>query len=346
MRASYLAAVVLCLLAGCASQSHPTDLPAASPASVSSPLASSSAESSAPATAESNRQQADEEAARLLAMAQVPPGATPLASPPADLSGPALGTPATSSLIDHARYWQVPMSFASALAWVKAHPPVGLTSVGSTSGSGPGEQSGGYSYTASDSPPSSGGELEIGVASVSADASDIRADGVAEWLDPVPLRDDATGPRMRVTVAGGCPETDANEVGVSNINGAYLNTELLPTAPPTSGLSCEYGDLNGNQSGLITSTTLNSTAAAQLASAVTSSSLGHLDNAMTNCPADFGSVTVLVLSYTGRTDVDLWYARTGCQWLSNGYIEASPSDALDELVNPAASGPPAPAASS
>ena len=149
---------------------------------------------------------------------------------------------------------------------------------------------------------------------------------------------------MRVTVAGGCPESDANDVGVSN-GVADLGSALLPTGSPTSGLSCEYGDLNGNQSGLITSTTLNSTAAAQVASAVTSSSLGHLDNVMTNCPADFGLVTVLVLSYAARPDVDLWYARTGCQWLSNGYIETSPSDALDKLVNPAGSGPPAPAAS-
>ena len=278
---------------------------------------------------------------RLLALARVPPGATEIASPPADLSGPALGTPATSSLIDHARYWQVPMSFVATLAWVKAHPPAGLTNLGSSSGSGPGEQSAGYSYGASDSPTATGGSFEIGVASVSADVSDIRADGVTEWLDPVPLRDDAPGPRMRVTVASGCPSTDANDAGVTN-DATDLNTKLLPSAATTAGLVCEYAGLNGKPFGLIKSTTLNGTAAAQLAAAITGSSLSHLDNITTSCPMDDGSVTVLVLTYAGRADVDVWYARTGCQWLANGYIAASPSDALNGLVNPAASGPPFP----
>jgi hypothetical protein len=58
---------------------------------------------------------------------------------------------------------------------------------------------------------------------------------------------------------------------------------------------------------------------------------------------DDASVTVLAIAYAGRADVDAWYARTGCQSVSNGYITADPSDALNQLVNPAASGPPTPA---
>jgi hypothetical protein len=215
------------------------------------------------------------------------------------------------------------------------------------SGSGPDGLSGGYSYQVPDSPGWTQAQLEVGVASASAGVSDIRADGVAEWFDPVPFEDNASGPRMRVTVAGRCAATDAGAVGVRN-TGTDLSATLLPAAAPTGGLLCEYAGLNGKRFGLIKSTALDANAVARLASGVSSSSLSHLDNAVMHCPMDDASVTVLVFSYAGRADVDVWYARTGCQSVSNGYITGSPGDILNELVNPAASGPPfpAPAASS
>ena len=358
VRALGVTAVLVCFVAaGCAStgaapgSSHVPASPVASspvgtssPVTVSAPTSSEAAVSSGSGlvSATMNKTKADAEAARLLALAQVPPGATELVSAQAALSGPYIGTPATSSLIDHARYWRVSMSFADALAWVKAHPPSGLVYAGTGSGSGPGEQSGGYSYEAPDSPAWIGAEMQIGVESVSADVSDIRADGMTEWLDPVPVQDTATGPRMRVTVASGCPATDADDVGVHN-DGTDLHTALLPPATPTGGLLCQYGGMNGNPFGLIKPTTLDATAAQQLAAAVNTSSLSHLDNVTTTCPAGDASLTVFAFAYPGRADVDVWYARTGCQWISNGYITANPSGSLNELANPAASGPPLPA---
>jgi hypothetical protein len=276
-------------------------------------------------------------------LAQVPPGAIPIESVPQALDGPVMGTPATSSLIDHARYWQVSMSFADALAWVKAHPPLGLVSGGSSSGGGPDERSAGFGYQAADSPAWTGAMMEIGVGSVSADVTDIRADGVAEWFDPVPLRDTATGPRIRVTVAAGCPESDADDVGVLN-NATDLDSSLLPSTAPSGGLICEYNGLNGRQFGLLTSTPLGAGPAGQLADSVNRGSLSHLDGVETSCPMEDDSTTVVVMSYPGRADVDLWYARTGCQSVSNGVITGSPSEVLDELGNPAASGPPVQAA--
>jgi hypothetical protein len=331
MRASGVAVVLVCFAAGCASTGPTAGTPG----------------SSEPATAASNKADADAEASRLLTLAQVPPGAREIAAAPAALSGPIMGTPATTSLIDHARYWQVPMSFADALAWVAAHPPKTLTSGGSMSGGGPDGQSGGYSYQAADSPAWTNAQLEVGVASAAAGGSEIRADGVAEWFDPAPLPDAAAGPRMRLTVAGGCPAADAGAVGVRN-TAPDLSTALLPATAPTGGLICEYAGLNGTRFGLIKPTTLDAGAAARLASGVSSSSLSHLDNLRTNCPNDDGSVTVLAFTYAGRADVDVWYARTGCQSVSNGYITGSPGDILNELANPAASRPPfpAPAASS
>ena len=186
--------------------------------------------------------------------------------------------------------------------------------------------------------------LEVGVVSVAAGVSDIRADGVAEWIDPAPIKDTAAGPRMRVTVAAGCPQSDNGDVGVSN-TGDDLSTMLLPTAAPRSGLICEYAGMNGKKFGLISSTPLNQAAAVRLASAAANSSLSHLDNLEVNCPMDDGSMSVLAFTYPGRADVDLWDVPRGCQSLSNGFITASPADALIELVNPAASGPPFPPAS-
>ena len=352
MRLSGVAVVLVCLAAGCASTGPAAgSSPPTSPPLVSSPVAVSASAvmsavstpaSSGRATAASNKSAADAEASRLLMLAQVPPGAIEIAVAPAALSGPIMGTPATTSLIDHARYWQVAMSFADALAWVKSHPPNTLASGGSMSGSGPDGQSGGYSYQVPDSPGWTQAQLEVGVASAAAGISDIRADGVALWLDPVPLQDNAPGPRMRVTVAGGCPATDAGAVGVRN-SAPDLATMLLPLAAPTGGLMCEYAGLNGIRFGLIKSTKLDADAAAQLASSVSSSPLSHLDNEEVHCPMDDASVTVLVFSYPGRADVDLWYARNGCQYVSNGYISASTGDVLNELANPAASGPPSPA---
>ena len=39
-----------------------------------------------------------------------------------------------------------------------------------------------------------------------------------------------------------------------------------------------------------------------------------------HCPADFGTIAVIGVSYPGRSDVGLWYAASGCQSLDNGRI--------------------------
>jgi hypothetical protein len=45
-----------------------------------------------------------------------------------------------------------------------------------------------------------------------------------------------------------------------------------------------------------------------------------------------GSADLLVFSYSGRSDVGLFYLRNGCQTISNGRILASPDDAFVELM--------------
>src|SRR5258708_29841081 len=91
MRASAAAAVALCVVAaGCGTVRLPAHEPGA-PAS---------APTGRVATAAGNRAAASAEAARLLSLARVPPGAVRLARPPWSLPGPALGRPAVASLVD------------------------------------------------------------------------------------------------------------------------------------------------------------------------------------------------------------------------------------------------------
>lgn len=51
---------------------------------------------------------------------------------------------------------------------------------------------------------------------------------------------------------------------------------------------------------------------------------------------DDESFAVLVFSYPGRADVDIAYFYTGCASVANGHIAATPSDALNALVDPRA----------
>ncbi len=241
-------------------------------------------------TAARNRELAEQEAVRLLSLAPVPGEAVPLGSAPRSLPGPAMGTPGVSSLIDQVRSWRVPMPLSQSLAWLQAH----------------------HWQSA---------ELEIAVAPAGSGASIIRADGVVVWLDPSPVPDTMAGPRMRVTVAGGCPGSDAQFAGVSN-RGTDLARRLLPAAEPTAGLQCRYYGMNGLARRLRTATRLNLAAARRVARAMAGLLLSHVDGARVSCPADDGSAEVVALSYPDRADVDLWIKLNGCGGVTNGYIAA------------------------
>src|SRR5258708_37673561 len=97
MRAAAPAAVARCVgAAGCGTVRLPAHEPGA-PAS---------APTGRVATAAGNRAAASAEAARLLSLARVPPGAVRLARPPWSLPGPALGRPAVASLVDRVVAWR------------------------------------------------------------------------------------------------------------------------------------------------------------------------------------------------------------------------------------------------
>ena len=162
----------------------------------------------------------------------------------------------------------------------------------------------------------------------------LRADGQVIWLDPVPLRDTSPGPRMRVTVAGGCPHSDAVSTGVpprrayeSSVanHGADLRRRLLPAALPTAGLECRYYGGNGRAFRLRSATRLDAAQARRLAAAMAARPLSHVDGAVINCPFDDGTAEVAALSYPHRSDVDLWIKLNGCTYVSDGYIRTGSS---------------------
>jgi hypothetical protein len=275
------------------------------------------------ATAAGNRAAAQAEAARLLSLAQVPAGAVRLARPPSLLAGPALGQPeGVSSLVDQAMTWQVGLPFPAARAWLSAHPPRGLPEEGSGQAwDRNGVTMAGYGYRGPASRAWQSASLQIGIAAAGPRSSVFRADAVIVWLDPRPVPSGPGPHPMRVTVAGGCPPGDAGVTGVTN-PGAGLSQRLLPTGPPTAGLSCRYDGLNGRPWQLAAGQRLSTSAARQAAASMARLPLSHIDGGVMSCPADDGSAEVLALAYPGRPDVDLWVTLNGCGGVSNGYITA------------------------
>jgi hypothetical protein len=297
--------------------------PAYSPGTV-APGPAQTGPASRVATAAGNRAAALAEAARLLSLAQVPPGAVQAARPPRSLPGPPLGTPLVSSLVDRVLAWRVRLPFTAVRAWLAAHPPRGLPTDGSaddrTAVTGQTTMSG-TSYRGPVGPAWQSADLEISAAPAGPDATVIRADAVIVWLEPpVPS---APGPgSVRVTLAGGCPPTDKNVTGVTNPAGEGLTRRLLPAGQPSGGLRCRYDGLNGHPWHLVAAQRLSAAAARQTASQMASLPLSHPAAEVVNCPMDDGSAEVLALAYPGRPDVDLWVALNGCGGVSNGYILA------------------------
>ena len=153
----------------------------------------------------------------------------------------------------------------------------------------------------------------------------VRVDAIVIWLDPRPLQDDAAGLRLRVTRHGGCPTSDAHVVGVTNA-GSDLDRSLLPSGQPVGGLICDYVGMNGKANSLLRATRLDADSARRLAAVVDTISLAHTNGGFRSCGMDEGAYSVLVFAYPQRPDVDLWWARGGCQPVSNGHI-ASPAAA-------------------
>jgi hypothetical protein len=296
------------MLAGCGSQAPPR--PHHPPA-----LAALSGR-----TASANRSATRKEAARLLRLAPVPRGARPTTRR-GDLTGPALGTPGTSSLIDLRRIWHVDRPFSSVAAWLQSQDPDHLKQSGTSSSSGPGSRSAGVGWSAPDRVFGTEFTLEVGLSPDRAQGGSIlRADGMGIWLDPRPIRVDGHGRRVHVSVAEGCPAND--DTTLVGSSGRDLWTRLLPAGKPTGGLVCVFDGMNHQpHQGLLRSIRLTAGAASRFASRVARLPLSHdAGEGVHSCPMDDGSEDLVALHYAGRPDVDLHLHVRGCESIDNGRI--------------------------
>jgi hypothetical protein len=268
----------------------------------------------------SNKLQAQAEADRLVARVSLPPGSAAAKTQPPQLTGPVMGRPGVSQLIDTIRYYRIPMSLSQAHDWFVSNPQPGFTQSGSESGTDAGVSNYGWQYD----PPGhfswGTATLQIGLASEGSASTGIRVDGLAQWIDPTPVRDVPRGPTLRVTIAGGCPVTDRGRTDVSNPNAPDLDRQLLPAATPTAALECTYLGLNGKVFALASSRKLNATQAALAAEHIRALPLGSRGLGAHNCPNDDGRTAIVAFSYAGRADVDIWENTSGCRSTDNGHI--------------------------
>jgi hypothetical protein len=278
--------------------------------------------------AAANKRTATAEALRLFLLAKLPAGSTPVNFAPPGLGGPALGSVHTSSLIDHFTIWRVPLSYADAVAWAKAQAPASMLSGGDFADTYGTTKVDGSGYSEPDTAAWQQAQLEIGVGSDTAITSYVRVDGVAIWLDPVPLPDLAPQPQLRVSVSTGCPPTDEAKFDVTN-SGPGLDVTPLPAGTPSAAIVCYYPDAgtsNGDPTKLTIHQLLDAPAAARLAAVARAVPTTHVDDLLMACPKQDGGAVVLAFAYPGRADVDLYWrsGNGGCgQDISNGEIWAS-----------------------
>ncbi len=265
-------------------------------------------------TAAQNKSAAQAEADRLVSRAILPAGATRTTGRPDGLSGPAMGTPMTSQLIDDVAYYRVAKSLAETRTWFQANHQPGLKPSGTSSS--------GFEYDPS--PPRhrtwGNANLEMGLVAQGKTTTAIRVDGLAFWINPTPTPDTARGPAIRVTVATGCPPTDRGRRDVSNPGDPDLERRLLPAAAPSAALRCTYAGLNGATYTLTSGRQLTATQAAGAAGHIQALPLGTSQTGPHGCPMDDARTSILAFSYPGRSDVDIWEHTSGCASTDNGHI--------------------------
>jgi hypothetical protein len=163
-----------------------------------------------------------------------------------------------------------------------------------------------------------------------------------------------SSPKVRVTVAGGCPQSLGRAIDVSspgpNRWSEFFHYSRLARSGATGGLVCQYGQPQpiANQGaptqGPSSSTDVpDVTAIANLPPAGPPSLQSHAvltrDQAGAvslaaftqstlhprgtfHCPsATDGSSIIVVLSYPTGADTDIWWNDTGCQNADNGHVE-------------------------
>ena len=271
------------------------------------------------------------EADRLLSMAPVFPGAVAL--PQTTDTPPNPNGMEPSQFVGSLRRWTTSQAPADVIAWFQAHRPLDLAvgTSGERSTDSCGQVGGSLTWTAAETDAYTEAQVTVDAALTGPDLTLITASGEATWLTTAPARDSDRGPRVHLTLAGGCP-AGLEFADVTNPPGR-LSDHMVPPGRPVAGLVCHYATGGrptqpASRSGsLPAQQRLAAAAAGRLAQAVAGIRLGSPGPSWSNCPMDQGQVDIIVLSYPGE-DVDLWYKAAGCEFLDNGFVLA------DEGGNP------------
>src|SRR5215468_1408594 len=129
--------------------------------------------------------------------------------------------------------------------------------------------------------------------------------------------------RIRVTVQGGCPAAVGYGTDIRN-SGSGLTSTLVPVnVRPTSGLLCVYPQPRSYvppRPPAREAIPVDERSAVRLADLLAKVSPQPAPTGTTSCPGTDENITVIVLSYAGRADVDLRYNAFGCRAIDNGYV--------------------------
>jgi hypothetical protein len=109
-----------------------------------------------------------------------------------------------------------------------------------------------------------------------------------------------------VTVRGGCPASVDYGTDVSNPGSRLTATLVPPQDRPTHGLVCVYPEPRSYIP----------------PRPPTREVIALYATGTTSCPGGDENITVIVVSYAGRADVDLRYNAFGCRDIDNGYVGA------------------------
>jgi hypothetical protein len=131
--------------------------------------------------------------------------------------------------------------------------------------------------------------------------------------------------RIRVTVQRGCPAAVGYATEVSN-PGSGLTATLVPAeVRPTRGLVCVYPEPRSYPTPrppMRPVIALDESSAVRLADLLAKVSPQPSPTWTASCPGGPDNITVIVLSYVGRADLDLRYDAFGCRAIDNGYVGA------------------------
>lgn len=253
-----------------------------------------------------------QEARRLLSSAVLPSGARAIVgATPQGLSAPLMGSPGATNQVDLARVWRINEAMLPLMTWIRDHAPVGLAPQSQ------GGQSNAWVGVSWSAPPTDQvpvGWLEVVVEGDGAGRSLLRADAITVWNSTKPSSDTTSGPRVRVTIRGGCPRS--NDEDVVN-HDSSLRSAMIPGASPLRALVCIYTGSRPPASKL-----LNSVQAARLGRAIRTIPLGSTGGTSACDPlAERGAI--IVFQYATHGEVDVWYSASACPpGLANGYVKA------------------------